>query len=275
MSRRVVVLSPGGRFTADVLARLAARGITVDALLVYRPDLARDWRGAPPADRRPPRAPLFLARWLAGRAADRWGRRLRTGTRRTVYTGPLNGGRMRRDLEGLRPDALVLARCGLVSPEVLAIPRDGTVNVHPGLLPWIRGNNPLGNSLLRGVPLGATAFRVDAGVDTGHLLERRLVPVHGGETAAGLRDALYRAWVEMTVEWTAAAGAAPLPPGQPQRGRFPVCRTLSAPAELAAVETAIRNGAAKTLFDGWRPLCDARLALSPGADATPVPPLPA
>ncbi|HEX6910454.1 MAG TPA: formyltransferase family protein [Longimicrobium sp.] len=271
MSRRVVVLSPGGRFAAEVLARLEERGRAADALLVYRPDLARDWRGAPPADRRPFRAPLFVGRWLAGRARDRFGARLRAGARRAVFTGPLNGPRMRRDLERLRPDAVVLARCGLVSPEVLAVPADGVVNVHPALLPWIRGNNPLGNSLLRGTPLGATAFRVDAGIDTGRILERRLVAVAGYETAAGLRDALHRVWVEMTVDWIVAAGAAPLPTGEPQTARFPLCRTLSTPAELAAVDEAVRSGAAGALFDRWRPLCGPDLALAPGVHPEPVP----
>ena len=274
MSRRVVVLSPGGRFTAEVLAALQARGITA-ALLVYRPDLARDWRAAPPASRRPLRAPAFLARWLAGRARDRLGPRLRAGVSPTVFTGRLNGPRMRRDLERLRPDVMVLAHCALVSPEVLAIPRDGTVNVHPGLLPWVRGNTPFGNALLRGVPLGSTTFRVDAGIDTGPILERRLVPVAGGETMAELRDALYGLWVEMTADVIEAAGAAPLSPGRAQGARFPLCRTLSAPAELAAVAAAVRNGAAKAFFDRWSPLCDPGLSLPIDAHAEPLPHVPA
>lgn len=275
MSRRVVILSPGGRFTADVLALLQARGTAADALLVYRPDLARDWRGAPPSSRRPLRAPAFLARWLAGRARDRFGGRLRAGAARVVHTGPLNGARMRRDLARLRPDVLVLARCGLVSPEVLALPPGGTVNVHPGLLPWIRGNSPLGNALLRGVPLGVTAFQVDAGIDTGPVLERRLVPVAGEEGEAGLRDALYALWTGMTADVVAAARESRLPPGRPQGDRFPLCRTLSTPAELAAVTAAVRGGGAKALFDAWRPLCDENLSLPPDVHAEPAPPRPA
>lgn len=255
-SRRVVLLSSGADFTADVLAGLRARGAAVHAVVIYPPAL--------------PAGPGARARWVAGRLRLRASRRFRVATGCVVFTGALNGPRMARDLERLAPDVLVLTRCGLVGPHLLAIPREGTVNVHPGLLPWIRGNSPLAHSLLRGVPLGSTAFRVDAGIDTGPILERRLVSVTGGESAAGLRAALYRLWVEMTVDLAAAACASPLPAGAAHPARFPLCRTVS-DAE-ADVEGAVGRGVAKALFDRWRPRCDARLVLPEHADAEPAPP---
>lgn len=251
MSRRVVLLSSGAAFTADVLAGLRDRGAAVHATVIY----------APPR----PRRPLALARWLAGRVRLRGSRRFRVAAGRLVFTGELNGPRMARDLERLAPDVLVLTRCGLVRPDVLAIPREATVNVHPGLLPWIRGNSPLAHALLRGVALGSTAFRVDAGIDTGAVLERRLLRVAGGESVADLRAALYRLWVEMTVELAAAALAGPLPPGHRQTERFTLCRTVS--DADAGVDDAVRRGVSKALFDRWSALCDPSLRLPADADA--------
>jgi hypothetical protein len=252
----VVLLSPGCSFVDDVLAGLEERGGAVDSIVIYRP----------PA----PRRPWMLARWLVRRAHLRLGRSRRSGPR-VVFTGALNGRRMSRDLDRLRPDVLVLARCGLLAPHVLAIPREGVVNVHPGLLPWIRNANPLANSLARHVPLGATAFRVDAGIDTGRLLERRLVPVAGGETAEGLRGALYRLWVEMTAELALAAARGLLPAGTPQAGRFPLCRPVSDPEGIAAMEDAVRRGVPKQLFERWKLLCGPRETLPPDADADFLP----
>ena len=267
-SRRVVLLSPGNPFLADLAAAMSARGIAADAVLLHAP---RPPRGASLRARvrfallQPLR---LLRRWIRVRLL----RHFAAAAPRIVLTGPLNGPRMRRDLARLSPDVLVLARCSLVSPEVLAIPREGTVNVHPALLPWLRGNSPLAHAMLRGVPLGATTFRVDPGIDTGAVLERRLVPLSGAEDEPALRAAIYALWLEMTVDAVAAARAGPLGPGVAQTERLPLCRTAT-DAEASAAREAIRRGAPKALFDQWRAACDARLALP--SDHAPAPdPLP-
>lgn len=255
---RVVVLSSGGEFTHRLLDTLDARGTSLHALVVYVP---------------PVRAKTLRERLIAPSRRLRRALRLRVDRRlrrapRVVFTGALNSAAMKDDLRRLAPDAVVLARCGLVDRELLAIPPHGVVNVHPGLLPWIRGNSPFGNALLRAVPLGGTAFRVDPGVDTGALLQRRLLAVRGGEGLAALRDALFALWVEMTADWIEAALAGPLPDGSPQVGRFPVCREIGDVARNAAVADAVATGTAKALFDRWAPLCDpADLSLPPDAEA--------
>jgi methionyl-tRNA formyltransferase len=264
--RRVVVLSPGGAFTHRLLAVLAERGIALDALVLYAPGVVREWRKLRSARRRLLALPLLPFRAAGRRLRLRLDRTLRAGAPRVVYTGPLNGARMAGDLRRLEPDVLVLARCGLLGPHLLAIPREGVANVHPGLLPWIRGNSPLANSLHRGVALGGTAFWVNAGIDTGAVIERRLVPVTGAETLGQLRDGMFRLWVEMTADLVAAAAEGRLPPGTAQAGRFPICRTM--PDEGGPVSAAT----AKALFDRWSTLCGpGGLALPAAADADFLP----
>jgi methionyl-tRNA formyltransferase len=259
---RVLVLSSGGEFTHRLLDTLEQREIALDALVLYVPPVKA--KGA----RARVLAPL---RWLKRRLHLQLDRRVRGGARRVIYTGPLNSARMERDLRRLAPDVVVLARCGLIDDRILAVPAGGVVNVHPGLLPWIRGNSPFGNSLLRDIPLGSTAFRVDPGIDTGAILQRRLVRVAGTETHAELRDALFRLWVEMTADWIAAASTTPIPAGAAQAGRFPICRTIGA-ADEPAVARRFAEGMAKRLFDRWSPLCAAPdLALPADAQADFLP----
>jgi len=272
MTRRVVVLSSRVEFARQLLQTLNERGIRPDALLLCVPGLAREWRALPSAARRLRALPLLPLRWAKRRLGPRLDRRLRAGGQRVVLTGPPNGARMAKALRRLDPDVVVLARCAVIlEPQVLSIPREGVVNVHPGLLPWIRGNSPVTHAVLRGVPLGASAFRVDPGIDTGPVLERRLLPVRGGETADQLWDALHRLWVEMTADLVWAALAGPLPAGTPQPGRFPLCRG-SAPAERHAAAEALGRGEARARFERWLPLCDpVHLSLPLDADAEFVP----
>ncbi|HET6230075.1 MAG TPA: formyltransferase family protein [Longimicrobiaceae bacterium] len=270
-SRRVVIVSPGGKFTDDVLALLKERGTPADALLLYAPPVLREWRK--PATRAGRMAALARTplRWARVRVRQRAHARAAADAGTVIVSGTLNGERMKRDLRRLDAGVAVLARCGLVGTDVLSIPREGVVNVHPGVLPWIRGNSPVANSLIRGVPLGATAFRVDAGIDTGAIITRRLVRLHGGETVDEVRAALYRLWVEMTADLVADAKAGRIASSAVQEERFPLCRTVTDPAQLAAVDKAVLRGDAKALLDRWAPLCDlSTLALPADVDASLV-----
>ncbi|HEX6748441.1 MAG TPA: formyltransferase family protein [Longimicrobium sp.] len=268
-ARRVVVLSRGGSFLAEVMNELRARRPLPELTLLLSRERTAKRRQPLPWPQRLRELLLALPRAARQHLLHRRTAREAGGGTRVVITGWLNGAWMRRDLRRLAPDVVVLAGCGLLAPEVLEIPREGVVNVHPGLLPWIRGNDLLANSLLRGVPLGATTFRVDAGIDTGGILERRLVPVRGGESRNDLRLRMDRLWVEMTAELVAAAAAGPLPPARPQRGRFPLCRVVADRAQHAAVDAAVHNGTARALFERWKSADG--VTLLPEADAELVP----
>jgi len=272
MSRRVVLLTGGGPFAHELLELLAERGVRVDALVVFVPSLLAEWRGAMSPARRARWLALAPLRWVSRRVKARIRAPRARPFRRLVFTGAVNGRAMTRDLRRLNADVVVLARCPVIlQPHALSVAREGVVNVHPGLLPWIRGNSPIAHSVLRGVPLGASAFRVDPGIDTGAVIERRLLPVRGGETASALWDALHRLWVEMTADLAQAALAGPLPRGTPQPGRFPLCRA-ALPAERDTAAEAVRRGEARALFERWLPLCDpVHLSLPFDADAEFVP----
>ena len=91
-------------------------------------------------------------------------------------------------LERLGPDALVVvAYWQILSPEVLAIPRLGAVNVHFSSLPRWRGAAPVQRAILEGdETTGVTIMSMDEGMDTGPILATIEVPIGEDEDAGTL-----------------------------------------------------------------------------------------
>ena len=88
----------------------------------------------------------------------------------------------RQYLEAFRPDLTVLGGTRILRPDILAIPRLGTVNAHPGLLPWLRGSSSVAWALYKDLPLGSTTHLLDANIDTGPIILRRRLAVRHGDT---------------------------------------------------------------------------------------------
>ena len=105
-------------------------------------------------------------------------------------------------LRELAPDIGVVVAYGhLLRPELLAIPTRGMVNVHPSLLPDLRGAAPVEWAILRGLDkTGVTIMQMDAGMDSGpiiHQIPHRLDPdVSGGELSDHLAEMGAQALVE-------------------------------------------------------------------------------
>ena len=88
------------------------------------------------------------------------------------------------------PDLLVCAGfMRILGPAVLAAFGGRTVNTHPALLPAFPGAHGVRDALGHGVRVtGATAHLVDAGVDTGPILDQRAVPVEQEDDEASLHE---------------------------------------------------------------------------------------
>ena len=56
------------------------------------------------------------------------------------------------------------------------------VNVHPGLLPRVRGAFPQCWSILEDLPIGCTCYLLDEGIDTGPILRCKEVSVSRGDS---------------------------------------------------------------------------------------------
>jgi len=79
----------------------------------------------------------------------------------------------------LAPDALVVAAFGQLIPQrLLDVPRLGGINVHGSLLPRWRGAAPMQYCLMAGdTETGVTTMQMDAGLDTGDILMKAVLPL--------------------------------------------------------------------------------------------------
>lgn len=88
----------------------------------------------------------------------------------------------------LSPDVgMVVGVSQLIGPEMLAVPQQGFVGMHPTLLPEGRGRAPIPWALIKGLErTGVSLFWCDPQADTGDLLAQEALPIHYEDTAATL-----------------------------------------------------------------------------------------
>lgn len=105
-------------------------------------------------------------------------------------------------LAGIEADIFVVAAFGqILSSQILAMPRLGCVNVHASLLPKYRGAAPIQWSIIDGQKeTGVTIMQMDAGLDTGDMLTKAVIPISDAETGDSLHDKLMDAGARLLVE---------------------------------------------------------------------------
>jgi methionyl-tRNA formyltransferase len=125
-----------------------------------------------------------------------------------------NGPLCREILAEFQPDLVVLGGTAILRAPILDIPARGTVNAHPGLLPWLRGSSSVAWALYKDLPVGSTTHFVDHGIDTGPIILRRKLPVHRGETYEQIVRRVLTLSGELMAETLAllARGPAPITP---------------------------------------------------------------
>lgn len=104
--------------------------------------------------------------------------------------------------KSLNADIAVVAAYGLILPqEILDAPKYGCLNIHASLLPRWRGASPIQAAILAGdEETGVCIMQMDAGLDTGDVLERGVLKLAAQETAASLHDKLALLGKELIVK---------------------------------------------------------------------------
>ena len=119
-------------------------------------------------------------------------------------------------------DVLVVAAYGLILPQaVLDWPRLGCLNIHASLLPRWRGAAPIERAIEAGDrETGVSIMRMEAGLDTGPVVEMRSIAIGPRETAGQLHDRLAALGAERILAALSilAAGAALPAVPQPEAG---------------------------------------------------------
>ncbi|MEM6993780.1 MAG: formyltransferase family protein [Myxococcota bacterium] len=96
--------------------------------------------------------------------------------------GNHNDEQCRARLEALAPDLIVLGGTRILKPYAFAPARHGTLNAHPGLLPEVRGSASVAWAIELDEPIGCTCHYIEAGIDTGPIVGRRVIDVHRADT---------------------------------------------------------------------------------------------
>lgn len=105
-------------------------------------------------------------------------------------------------LRAFEADVFVVAAFGqILSQEILDMPRYGCLNIHGSLLPKYRGAAPIQWAILNGEQkTGVTIMQMDAGVDTGDMLLKSVVPIEAADTDETLEAKLMEAGSSLIVE---------------------------------------------------------------------------
>ena len=100
-----------------------------------------------------------------------------------------------------KPDCLVVVAFRILPRELFALPRLGSFNVHPSLLPSGRGPEPIRWSLIRGESdTGVTIIQLNERVDAGAMLRQERTEIHPEEDFGSLHDRLAVLGAKLLVE---------------------------------------------------------------------------
>jgi methionyl-tRNA formyltransferase len=134
---------------------------------------------------------------------------------------PEDAAQAKAELFAAHIDVMVVAAYGLILPQwVLDLPRLGCLNIHASLLPRWRGAAPIHRAIEAGdAQTGITLMQMDAGLDTGDMLQIEALNIEPDDTTARLHDRLAALGGRMLIDVLrqAAAGTLVRTP-QPQQG---------------------------------------------------------
>lgn len=100
----------------------------------------------------------------------------------------------REKLAAYQADLMIVVAYGLLLPQsVLDTPRLGCINVHASLLPRWRGAAPIQRAILAGDDeTGVCIMQMEAGLDTGAVIQRAAIAIEDYDTSESLHNKLAR-----------------------------------------------------------------------------------
>ncbi|HIP97224.1 MAG TPA: methionyl-tRNA formyltransferase [Anaerolineae bacterium] len=131
-------------------------------------------------------------------------------------------------LHALSPTVIVVAAFGqILSPDVLAIPPWGCLNVHASLLPRWRGAAPIPAAILAGdEETGVTIMLLDEGMDTGPILTQASLPIHPEDTTGSLTERLATLGADLLIATLPRWLAGEIQPRPQDHSQATICRPL-------------------------------------------------
>lgn len=131
-------------------------------------------------------------RWIFGKPSLK--QQLMIRNLACLETSDINSAESINFLKNLQPEVLLSAHFNqLIKPEVLALPRLASLNIHPSLLPAFKGVDPAFYALLRQArETGATVHYQNEQFDQGAILEQRPLSIRPLDTLFSLNLKLFK-----------------------------------------------------------------------------------
>ena len=135
-----------------------------------------------------------------------------------------NNEEFRRQLAEIAPEAIIVVGYGRIIPQwMIDLPPFGNINLHGSLLPKYRGAAPIQWAIAMGESItGVTTMRIDAGLDTGDILQQAEERINPEDTAVTLAPRLAQTGAELMISTLAG-----LKNGTSLRGRKMIRRRRS------------------------------------------------
>ena len=113
----------------------------------------------------------------------------------------VNDAQLQTELTALAPDLFIVVAFSILPKTLLAVPRIGSVNLHPSLLPAYRGAAPIVWAIANGEQeTGISTFLLNPRVDAGDILMQRRIAIAPDETAGQLEARLCPLGADMVLE---------------------------------------------------------------------------
>jgi len=88
-----------------------------------------------------------------------------------LYCSDFNDNQFYAQLKSMNPDLFVVVAFKILPEKIINIPRHGSINVHPSLLPKYRGSAPIQHAILNcEKETGVTIFKLNRQIDSGHII---------------------------------------------------------------------------------------------------------
>ncbi len=125
-------------------------------------------------------------------------------------------------------DVFVVVAYGKIIPkEILALPKHGTLNVHPSLLPRLRGSSPIQSAILTEEKTGVTIILLDEELDHGPIVaQKEYSSAHWPPKASELEFALAKLGGEMLAETLRKFVAGEIPPAEQDHASATYCKKI-------------------------------------------------
>jgi len=126
-------------------------------------------------------------------------------------------------------DLFVVVAYGKIIPQaILDIPKHGTINVHPSLLPKYRGPSPMQAAIAnQDTQTGVSIMLLDAQIDHGPILAQETIKLSGTETYPDLQMSVHRIGASLLVQTIKDYVAGTLTPEEQDHEAATFCQLLS------------------------------------------------